>query len=54
MTKNPKWMDYREMAVNALQYMNDFRITSMPVLDEGGFVIGSVLMQDIFKAGIVR
>ena len=54
MTKNPKWIDYREMAVNALQYMSDYRITSMPVLDEGGFVIGSVLMQDIFKAGIVR
>lgn len=54
MTKNPKWIDCREMAVNALQYMNDRRITSMPVLDENGVVVGSVLMQDIFKAGIVR
>ena len=54
MTKNPKWIDCREMAVNALQYMNDRRITSMPVLDENGLVVGSVLMQDIFKAGIVR
>ena len=54
MTKKPKWIDYREMAVNVLQYMSDSRITSMPVLDEGGFVIGYVLMQDIFKAGIVR
>ena len=54
MTKNPKWIDSREMAVNALQYMSDRRITSMPVLDENGLVVGSVLMQDIFKAGIVR
>ena len=54
MTKNPKWIDSREMAVNALQYMSDHRITSMPVLDERGLVVGSVLMQDIFKAGIVR
>ena len=54
MTKNPKWIDSREMAVNALQYMSDRRITSMPVLDEMGTVVGSVLMQDIFKAGIVR
>ena len=54
MTKNPKWIDCREMAVNALQYMNDRRITSMPVLDENGMVVGSVLMQDIFKAGVVR
>ena len=54
MTKNPKWIDSREMAVNALQYMSDRRITSMPVLDEDGCVVGSVLMTDIFKAGIVR
>ena len=43
-----------EMAVNALQKMSDLRITCMPVLDETGTVTGSVLMQDIFKAGIVR
>ena len=54
MTKDPKWIDSREMAVNALQFMSDRRITSMPVLDDSGIVVGSVLMQDIFKAGIVR
>ena len=54
MTKSPKWIDSREMAVNALLYMSDRCITSMPVLDETGTVVGSVLMQDIFKAGIVR
>ena len=54
MTRNPKWIDSREMAVNALQYMSNMRITGMPVLDESGMVVGSVLMQDIFKAGIVR
>jgi arabinose-5-phosphate isomerase len=54
MTKSPKWINSREMAVNALQYMSDMRITSMPVLDENGIVVGSILMQDIFKAGIVR
>lgn len=54
MTKNPKWIDHREMAVNALQKMSDMRITCMPVLNEDNVVVGSVLMQDIFKAGIVR
>ena len=54
MTKNPKWIDEREMAVNAVQAMNNFRITGMPVLDKNGQVIGSILMQDILKAGIVR
>lgn len=54
MTKTPKWIDSREMAVNALQIMNDRKITGMPVLDEQHTVVGSVLMQDILKAGIVR
>ena len=54
MTPNPKWINEREMAVNALQMMNDYRITGMPVLNEHGCVVGSILMQDILKAGIVR
>lgn len=54
MTKNPKWIDQREMAVNALQRMNDLHITCMPVLGEDDTVVGTVLMQDIVKAGIVR
>ena len=54
MTKTPKRIDYREMAVNALQVMSDLKVTCMPVLDENKKIIGSVLMQDIFKAGIVR
>lgn len=54
MTTTPKWVDSREMAVNALQMMNDNKITCMPVLDEDHRVVGAVLMQDIIKAGIVR
>ena len=34
MTKTPKWIDCREMAVNALQKMSDLKITCMPVLDQ--------------------
>jgi len=54
MTKTPKWIDHREMAVNALQFMSDRKITGMPVLNGDRKVVGSVLMQDIYKAGIVR
>lgn len=54
MTATPKWIDCRDMAVNALQKMSDLRITGMPVVDENGRVVGSILMQDIYKAGIVR
>ena len=54
MTRNPITVDYREMAVNALQTMGDKKITCMPVVDENNRLIGTILMQDIFKAGIVR
>lgn len=53
MTKNPKWIDSREPAVNALQKLSDCKITCMPVLGEDGKVTGTVLMQDIIKAGII-
>lgn len=54
MTKPPKWIDEREMAVNALQRMTDLRITGMPVLNSDEKVVGTILMQDIYKAGIVQ
>lgn len=54
MTIHPKSIDYREMAVNAMQIMNDYSITCMPVTDENKKVIGTILLQDIIKAGIVR
>ena len=54
MTQNPKWVNCHEMAVNALQRMNDLRITGMPVTDDNGKVVGAILMQDIIKAGIVQ
>ena len=54
MTKNPKWIDSREMAVNALQKMNDLHVTGMPVLNENSEVVGSIMMQVILKAGIIR
>ena len=54
MTHNPSWVYANEMAVNALQVMNDRHITCLPVLDENRIVVGSLLMQDIIKAGIVK
>lgn len=53
MTCSPFAVDSRDMAVNALQYMNDKHITCMPVLDENRLVVGAILMQDILKAGII-
>ncbi|MGN0809553.1 MAG: SIS domain-containing protein [Christensenellales bacterium] len=53
MTKAPKCIHQNDMAVNALQKMSDLHITGMPVLDDSERVVGSILMQDIYKAGIV-
>lgn len=53
MTKEPKWIDVREMAVNALQIMTDLHITGMPVINEDKEVTGTILMQDIYKAGLI-
>lgn len=54
MTKSPKSIDYHEMAVDALQFMNNKHITSLPVVDENQRVVGAILMQDIMNAGIVN
>ncbi len=54
MTKSPKWIDEREMAVTALQIMSDLHITGMPVLNSQKEVVGTLLMQDIYRAGIVQ
>lgn len=53
MTTEPRWIDVREMAVNALQMMTDLHITGMPVLNANKEVTGTILMQDIYKAGLV-
>jgi len=54
MTKRPKWINEHEMAVTALQRMTDLHITGMPVLNNENRVVGSILMQDIIKAGIIQ
>lgn len=54
MTISPKFINEKEMAVNALQRMTDLRITGMPVLDSDNKVVGTILMQDIYKAGILK
>ncbi len=54
MTPSPRRIGEREMAVDALQKMSDCNITGMPVIDSDGKVVGSVLMQDVYRAGIVK
>lgn len=54
MTVNPLRIKPCEMAVNALQVMNDRKITALPVVDDEDRVVGTLKLQDILNAGIVK
>lgn len=52
MTKNPKTIEKDELAIKALQVMEDFSITSLIVKDENERPIGVVHIHDIIKRGL--
>lgn len=52
MTKNPKTIKSTDMAVDALNTMEDFSITQLVVADEGEYK-GILHLHDILKEGIV-
>jgi len=52
MTKNPKTIKSTDMAVDALNTMEDFAITQLVVADEGEYK-GILHLHDILKEGIV-
>ncbi|MCX7991639.1 MAG: KpsF/GutQ family sugar-phosphate isomerase [Proteobacteria bacterium] len=55
MTKNPKWILGNEMAVKALQIMENYSITTLFVFDKPDTTTptGIIHLHDILKAGIV-
>jgi arabinose-5-phosphate isomerase len=53
MTVSPKVTSGDELAVNALKFMNDKRITSMPVVNHENTVVGTIRIHEIINAGIV-
>lgn len=54
MTANPLRTKPCEMAVNALQVMYDHKITALPVVDDDNKLVGTLKLQDILNAGIVK
>lgn len=52
MSKNPKTIELRELAVNAFNVMEKNKITSVVVLDEGKYA-GLIHIHDILREGIV-
>jgi arabinose-5-phosphate isomerase len=53
MTCNPKSVHPDILAVEALNVMENFNITMLPVVDEKGYPVGLLHMHDLIKAGVV-
>ncbi|MBW6516066.1 MAG: CBS domain-containing protein, partial [Candidatus Cloacimonetes bacterium] len=53
MGKKPKSITQDSLAVDALNLMEDFKITMLPVADNDGKPIGMLHMHDLIKAGVV-
>ncbi len=53
MTINPKSMKPSELAVDALNLMENFNITMLPIVDDNNDPVGVLHMHDLIKAGVV-
>ncbi|MHB8483308.1 MAG: KpsF/GutQ family sugar-phosphate isomerase [Nitrospiria bacterium] len=53
MTKNPKFIGETELAAKAVQVMETYSITVLPVMDEDKNLVGVVHLHDLLKMGVV-
>ena len=53
MTPNPKSAHPDELAVIALNLMEQYSITMLPVTDAEGRIVGMLHMHDLIRAGVV-
>ncbi|MBI1820441.1 MAG: KpsF/GutQ family sugar-phosphate isomerase [Nitrospirae bacterium] len=53
MTKNPKFIGEKELAAKAVQVMETYSITVLPVMDENEKLVGVVHLHDLLKMGVV-
>ena len=53
MTRHPKVIDKEELAARAVQVMEQYKITSLLVLDPAGRPAGLIHLHDILQAGVV-
>jgi len=53
MTRHPKVIEQDVLALDALRYMKDERISNLPVLDDKGGLCGIITWQMIIRAGIM-
>jgi len=53
MTRNPKSIRPRMLAAEAVHVMETSRITALPVVDDGGVLVGALNVHDLFRAGVM-
>ena len=53
MTQNPKFIGEKDLAAKAIQVMETYSITVLPVLDENEKLVGVVHLHDLLKMGVV-
>ena len=53
MTSNPKVIEPEALAAKAVKMMEDFSITSLPVVDDRQKVVGIIHLHDLLKAGVI-
>ena len=41
------------LAIEAVNLLEEFRITALPVVDDGGVLVGALNIHDLFRAGIM-
>jgi arabinose-5-phosphate isomerase len=53
MTANPKVARPKMLAAEAVHLMEQYRITALPVVDDGGRLVGALNVHDLFRAGVM-
>jgi arabinose-5-phosphate isomerase len=53
MTANPKNVQPRMLAVEAVHIMETHSITALPVVDANGVIVGALNIHDLFRAGVM-
>jgi arabinose-5-phosphate isomerase len=53
MTRNPRCIDSRELAAEAVNRMQQHGITALLVVDEKQYLVGALNIHDLLRAGVV-
>jgi arabinose-5-phosphate isomerase len=53
MTANPRTIGPQALAAEAVNLMEQHRITALPVLDDSGQLVGALNIHDLLRAGVV-